>query len=344
MLPAILTQQFLTRVVREFPIEGYIGSEILPLEPVPGLKTMWDIITKDAKLAPFVAINAESPLADKAGLERAFHELADVRIKERLDEDELISLRMPGEPDVVTGLAATQRASAERHIRRTSDRMAAQVNARVEWMRWQALQSGVISYDDGKVIFSVDFGIPAGQIITLTGTDRWSTTASADPLADIATWVEALRLATGRAPTRMYVGANVPGYLVANSSIRTLLTGTESVKQLLNPANILNFVGSLVGLTIQRYDTTYQNTAGTDTRFLGANQVILMPEPMQADGEVLGDMATGPAKGNNFEPGMYAWVKEEEDPWATFVGAGIHAFPRLYHPGWITSVNTVGDS
>ena len=60
MLPAFLTQKFLTGVVRAYPTTAFIGDSILPLQPVPGMETMWDIIMEDAELAPFVAIDAES--------------------------------------------------------------------------------------------------------------------------------------------------------------------------------------------------------------------------------------------------------------------------------------------
>ncbi len=343
MVPDFLTQRFLTRVVREYPTEAFIGQQILPIENTAAFNAMWDIITKDAKLAPFVAINAESPLADKAGFKRAFSELADVRIKELLNEDDLLALREPGMADVVLeGLAEARATSAERKVRQTMDRMTARVWGRVEWARWQVLMLGAIAYDDGKVVFNVDFGVPSGNKVVLTGTNQWSDTTNSDPLKDLATYKEAQQVLTGRVPSRCYVGSNIPGYLVQNAKIRDLLKGTDSVVKLLNPSQILDFIGQLVGLKFERYDTTYQDGSGTDTRFLNADYLVMLPEPRQSDGEVLGDVASGPAKANNFAPGLYSWIKEEEDPWGTFVGAGIHAFPRIYHPEWILSMNVKG--
>lgn len=343
MLPDFLTQRFLTAVVREFPTQAFIGQEILPVAETAAFEAMWDIITKDAKLAPFVALNAESPLADKAGFKRAFSELADIRIKEMLNEDDLLALREPGQADVVIeGLAEARSASAERTVRRTMDRMTARVWGSVEWMRWQVLSTGYIAYDDNKVKFNIDFRIPSDNKILLTGTNQWSDLTNSDPLADIVEWMEYIRVLTGRVPTMAYVGSNVVGYLVQNEKIRTLLKGSDQVVNILNPNTVLNYIGSLVGLKIQRYDTQYQNDSGVDTRFLNADYFVMLPDTRQADGEILGDIATGPAKANNFAPGIYSWIKEEEDPWVTFVGAGIHAFPRIYHPDWILTANVKG--
>ncbi|MCE5200436.1 major capsid protein [bacterium] len=335
MLPSILTQQFLTGVVRAWPQEGYIGNDILPIVGAPSLKTMWDIIERDDKLAPFVAINAESPLADKAGIQRGFHEMTDIRLKERLDEDELIALREPGQADVVTGLAATRQAGAERYIRRTMDRMTGRVVGRLEWLRWQVLSTGVITYDDNKVKFSVDFGVPAGNKIALTSTDMWSDLTNSDPISDIQEWIETYIATTGRVPTRMYVGTNIPKYLAQNSKIRDLMKYNGVIEKLISTQSVLDYLGTIFNLKIQRYATSYLASNGAATYFLGANSFVLMCEPNQADGEQLGDVASGPAKANNYETGLYSWAKEEEDPWATFVGAGIHAFPRIYHPSWI---------
>lgn len=342
MLPAILTQQFLTGVVREYPVAAFIGDSILPMQDVPGMETMWDIIMRDSKIAPFVAVDGESELADKAGVKRGFSELTDIRIKEALNETDLLGLRMPGEPDVVTGLTATQRSTSEQTIRRTMDRMAARVWGRVEWLRWQALTTGAVSYTSDKVNFSVSFGVPANQLVSKTGTAQWSDTTNADPISDINEWCELILAASGRVATRMVVGMNVPKYLANNAKIRDLLKSQGVIQQLITPKSVLEALGSILGLKIERYATQYQNDAGTATYFLDADTVVLFADPAQADGETLGDVATGPAKANDWAPGLYAWSKEETDPWATFVGAGIHAFPRLRHPNWIVAADTCG--
>jgi hypothetical protein len=335
MLPAILTTRYLTGVARDYPVQGFLGSDILPLADVPGMETMWDIILKDAKLAPFVALDAESPLAGKVGLERAFSELAAIREKELLKEGDLLSLRMAGEAGEMAGLVDTQRATAEQKIRDTVTRMTARVMSRVEWMRWQALSVGTIAYDDNKVIFSVDFGVPADHIVTLTGEDKWDDATNSDPLVDLNTWIELITLDAGYVPTRAYIGNSVPGYLVENSKVRDLLKYNGRPEALINTRSILGYLGDIVGLNAQRYATQYQDGSGTSQFLLDPDKVVIICEPRQADGETLGDVATGPAKANNWAPGIYSWSKEEQDPWATFIGAGIHAFPRIRHPKWI---------
>jgi hypothetical protein len=341
MLPQILTQKFITGVVRAFPQQAYIGSELLPIVGVPGLETMWDVINKDNGMAPFVAMDAESPLADKAGIERAFSELASIREKEVINESDLLALRLPGEADVISGLVNTQRASAETEIRRKADRLTGRVYTRVEWMRWQALSVGSITYDDKKVKFTVPFGIPADHIITLTLTDRWSDTTNSDPLEDLTNAIELIMLDAGYTPTRAYVGNNVPKYLAQNEKIRSLIKYNSKVESLINTQTVLSYLGDILGLSMKRYAAQYQSS-GTDTFLLGADKVVITCEPKQADGETLGDVASGPAKANNFETGIYGWAIEEEDPWVTFVGSGIHAFPRIRHPKWIVIINVNG--
>lgn len=340
MLPGFLTKTFMTRVVRAFPTQAFIGDSILPMRETASFRAMWDIINNDERLAPFVSINSESPLANKENLTQAFHELAYIRQKSRVDEDELINLRMPGEPDQTTDpMGATKRATAEAYLRRESDRMTGRVWSRVEWMRWQALLGGVITYvpdpGDPAVQFSVNFGIPVTNQVQLLLGARWNQFATADPLGDIATWMEASRAASRRVPTTMYVGGNIASYLVNNAAIRTLLSGTEAITALLSPNKVLDFVGSLVGLKIQRYDAAFTNAAGVAVPFLNADGFVMIPDPVQPDGEILGEVLTGPAKANDYSPGIYGWVKEEEDPWETYIGAGIHCFPALYHPNWI---------
>ena len=341
-LPAILSRKYLTQVAREYPSQAYIGESILPMQAVPGMDTMWDIILKDGRLAPFISVDAESPLAEKKGLERGFSELAVIREKEMLKESDLLGLRLPGEAGEMTGLVNTQRATSEDKIRSTINRMTGRVWGRVEWMRWQALSVGSITYDDNKVIFTVSFGLPGDHIVTLLTTDRWSDTTNSDPINDLNDWIELVTLDAGYVPTRAYVGNNVPGYLVNNAKVRDVLKYNGRVESLLNTRSVLQYLGDILGLSIQRYATQYQDSSDTDTFFLGADKVVVVCEPRQADGEVLGDVATGPAAANDWDTGLYSWSKEETDPWATFVGSGIHAFPRIIHPKWILIANVNG--
>lgn len=333
MLPGFLTQRFITGVVREWPVEQYIGNSILPLEPVDSMEVVYDVIKRDAKLSPFVAIDAESGLADKADYARVLQELACVREKEVLNEADLLALREPGTPDMVAGgMEATRRAVAERHLRTTMDRMAARVNGRVEWMRWQALQ-GSITYDDNKVVFTVSMGLESTH--TSAPDTLWSDTTNADPIADINDDIELIANDAGRSAARMYVGKNIPGYLSQNAKIRDLLKYNGIIESAISNRSVLQYLGTILGLEIVRYDASYVDSSGTTQQFLDADTFVLIPEMRQPDGEVLGDVMTGPAKANNYQTGLYGWIKEEEDPWVTFVGAGIHAFPRIYHPNWI---------
>jgi hypothetical protein len=343
MLPAFLTNQFMTGLVREFPQQSLTGDAILPFRSIASMEAVWDTILRDAKLAPFVAINAESPLAEKPDYSRVIQTLAVVREKEMLNEDDLIALRAPGSPDMVDGLTANTAAVAAQAIRDTSNRMARRVMQRVEWMRWAAL-TGTIAYDDNKVVFSLTTGVTAAHSTSLarTSTSAWSDTSST-PLNDIATWQELMLEDTGRVASTMYVGLDVPQWLMQNAAIRALFVGNDRMAALLNTNTVLDFIGSITGLKIIRNYTSYQTAAGTQTFFLGRDKIVMVPDPVQSDGERLGSTLTGPAKANNYQTGLYGWVKEEEDPWATFCGAGIHAFPALEHPEWVIYVDVDDD-
>lgn len=339
----ILTQRILTGVVRAWPDQGLLGATILPEQPIDSWSTMWDVLGRDSKLAPFVAVDGESSVAPHPGIERVVSEVADIRQKEAINESDVLSLRMPGEPEVVApGLAQTRAQVAEANIRLKLARLTARVRAREEWMRWQALATGTVAMTTGPVRFSVSFSIPGSNITTLTSTAKWSDTANSNPINDLATAVEALRLASGRAPATAYVGAKVPGYLVKNAAFRELVKQSGLLVNALSTDRLLDFLGQVTGLNIVRYDSSYQDDTGTVAYFLPESSVVIVPAATQPDGERLGDVAVAPAAANNYEPGLYSWVTREEDPWQTFVGVGIHAFPRIYHPDWIGIIKTNG--
>ncbi|WP_233208626.1 major capsid protein [Planomicrobium sp. MB-3u-38] len=101
------------------------------------------------------------------------------------------------------------------------------IKARKEWIAMQAISTGKVSYTEGGVIFSADFGYEDTQKPVLSGTDLWSDTVNATPLDDIRRWVEEAA-DKGIVLSRAMASRKVIGFLQQNLSVRKAYHGDPS--------------------------------------------------------------------------------------------------------------------
>jgi hypothetical protein len=101
------------------------------------------------------------------------------------------------------------------------------IRARREWIAMQAVSTGVVTYAEGDVKLSVDYGYTADQKPVLTGTDRWSDTVNSKPLEDIQTWYQ-YQADRGVKLTRAFTTQAIISLLLQNMSIRKQYFGDPS--------------------------------------------------------------------------------------------------------------------
>jgi hypothetical protein len=163
------------------------------------------------------------------------------------------------------------------------------IRARREWIGMKLAATGAVSYVEGDVRISVDYGFTNDQKPVLTGTDRWSDTENSTPLTDIQTWVDNRR-ALGIVVSRALTSSKVLSLLLQNKSIRLQYFGNPSGSA--NPPQLnrtqLNSVLTDLGLPrIAVNDKMLRNenralmggkVAYTTTRTFEDSRFILMPE------------------------------------------------------------------
>lgn len=331
--------QMLNRIVSRIPVQTFIGSSILPDEPVYSDKAMWDIIFGGQQMARFVAPEEEAPMIDDEKKKTMFAELAYIRVKKSFSETDLQVLREAGDLPVEKAPALQGRAAeVNKKIRHYLDKMKGMTMARKEWMIWNALQGNIRYNDQCGVKFCVDFGIPSCNQVTASPSWCGNCTTSGNILCDIETWTSAMRDQYGVEITRIYGSRRTLKWMMFDSNIRDLFKRSEYAIGLASVSAFKKFFQNITDLqyiTVDEFYTCSDDEGTPKTRMLPANKLIFLPE--NTGGEILGDVAIGPAPYaiNNGAPGVFSWREDKVDPWRTFVGVGMAAFPRLYHPEWI---------
>jgi len=162
------------------------------------------------------------------------------------------------------------------------------IRARREWIAMQAVSTGTVSYAEGDVRLSVDYGYTADQKPVLTGTDKWSDTANSKPLEDMQTWYE-YQADRGVKLTRAFTTQKIIAYLLQNKSVRIAYHGDPSGSA--NPPQLtkaqLDAVTDSLGLPrIVAYDTQarVENDALsngklsiTNVRMAPADRFVMLP-------------------------------------------------------------------
>jgi hypothetical protein len=369
-------------VIREIvPPMGHIGLSLCPMKEVP----VDDVIFQYAQgltdgLSPARAEDAESELSQKDDtfLSEGRASVIDWAIKDHYSASDvnryrewLLIQQQMRDNNVLPLTVSTGMEGWQEKMARDTARRRRKLDNRLEWLIMnQALSTGQIAYNDGKIKFTVDYGRPTTQNGIIKGSTLVDPTgqgvanftlnaadmcnASGDPIGDllgIQNWmydVYGVRLNRAIASRRFLSN-------LWNSTKFTARTGLVAagspLSSPIDPKYLIDgwspqaaqvLIENATGIKFLEYDAVYRtrpvgsNTV-TNNRFLPQAQVILLPDEADiADFDDTGigfaKTLTSPHPAGNWTPGFYEWEREYGvDPWGYDVGTGIKAFPVFLH-------------
>lgn len=217
---------------------------------------------------------------------------------------------------------------------------------RMEWMIWQAVENSTISYNDGKIKFTVDYGRPANQSNQAPAGGLWSLTTS-DPIGDINAMNDAMYAAYGIRLKHAWMSQRVANNMwksdrfVARTGLVVASGGTKIDPNYLlegwGPEAAQQVVERATGVTFKIYDSVYRtravgSTSMVNNRFNSDNKVYFLPETAdlgEIDATDIGfaKTLTSPHPEGDWASGFYEWEDATIDPWTHIRGNGIKAFP-----------------
>lgn len=342
-LPAFMRNPQITGIVRSADVPAdYLWARWFPSEGVTADEFESLVILDEQPLAPFVALDAETPHVPDDIIGAQKWQVAYIRHKKVFKESDLRIFFEPGVGDPNT-LTATNAQAEEAKIRRYVDLLSQGVDARKEWMFAEAL-NGSITYNDTHVQYTVTIdGAYNGGTNRKVPDTLW-TAASPTILADISNWIEEVSDESGIDDWVAVTTPKVLGTMARDSGVREMWASANNNAASTSPgtldplapvmvASALNLMGLAGVLRYTAKYTTRVESAGSATRtkvrFLNDNDFFLLPA-----NQALGRMATAPAKPNNHQTGKFGWSEETIDPWVVSVGAGEYTwidFPATNH-------------
>lgn len=352
------------------PPADHIGLQVVaPFLEVPTDDVIFDYARELADgLAPARAEDAESELAQKdalmGGQGRA--SVLDWALKDsytasdvsRYREAKLLAGRM-GEIGVTDAplTVGTQLADFESKVARDDAMRRRKLDNRLEWMTMTPLDTGGLSYSDGKIRFAVDYGRPADQTDQAPEGGPF-TGADFDPVGAILHAQEFMYDRHGIRMTRAITSRKVlNSFWRSNRFVARAGVVGGSPSSPIDPNYLLEgwgpdaaqqIVERATGVQFREYDSVYHtrpigSTTRVAHRFTNQDKIYLLPDPASVDelDDAIGfaRTLTSPHPEGNWTPGFYEWEEETKDPWGVVRGTGIKAFPVFMHMDWTYTID-----
>jgi hypothetical protein len=219
---------------------------------------------------------------------------------------------------------------------------------RIEWLIMTALDTGAISYNDGRIKFAVDYGRPTAQYNQAPASGTYASTTH-DPIGDILAMQDYMYNLYGVRPGRAIASKRFMNSLWKSAkftALTGLVVGGTPVSSPIDPNYLIPgwspqaaiaAVEAATGVQFTVYDSVYRtrpvgSTTWTNNRFTTDTHVIFLPN--EADmGEIddtqigFAKTLTSPHPEGDWQSGYYEWEDEKRDPWLHVRGSGIKAFP-----------------
>lgn len=312
-----------TETIREVPVEAsYIGTRFLPTEDTYDIDFNESVIERQADMADIVDSGAELPLTDRDPMRRVSGAIVDMGQSYIVSKKELAAMMDKGNEARRT-LAVKQLLNKTAQVKKNLD-------ARIEWMRWQALGSGVMVYDKAGIKLALDFGIPAGNKVTAAV--KWDASSGTIAILDnYELWVQDYVDLNGVKPDVFVAGIGVIRKMLNDPAIRLAITGLSGKLITLTELNEW-----LVGRELPRVEAfdasvTYRDptTGGTRStaRLLDAKKGVFLKE-----GGDIGVQLLGPTYEGNMEPGIFSRTFTMERPVREVIEVVGASFPKIQNP------------
>jgi hypothetical protein len=349
------------------PPQDHIGlTQIAPFLDVATDDAIFDYIAGGFQdgLAPARAEDAEAELAQKDellyGQGRA--SVIDWALKDkytasdisRYREDLFIQQQLRGVDagNLPLNFTGRQVDGFQQRLAREDTRRRRFLDNRIEWLIMSAIDQGKISYNDGKIKWTVDFGRPADQQAQAPASGLYNGTDH-DPIGDFQAVSQEMFDKYGVRPKRVIASRKLlntfwrSDRFIARTGL--VVGGTPSSPIDMNylvsgwdQDAAVRIVEQAVGMQFIEYDSVYRtrnvgSTQWVNNRFTDEDTFYFLPSPGVENTGYLGEIddtevgfaktLTAPHPEGNWSSGYYEWEDETRDPWMHVRGSGIKAFP-----------------
>lgn len=309
-----------TETVQDIPVdESYISGRFLPRSETFDLDWNETVLERQADMANIVDTGAELPLTDRDPVRRVSGEIADIGQSYIISKKELRGLMSNNE---------AERGLMEIQLLNKAARVSGNIDARIEWMNWQAIGNGILTYSKSNVRLGIDFGIPADH--KKAAATKWDG-VTPTILVDYEGWVQDYVDANGEIPDVFVTSIKAIRTVLNDATVREQVGGASGRLLTLNELN--DFLRGRELPPMEAFDSkvTYRDVNDGGTRVTQR----LLPEyrgVFLLEGGEIGDSLLGPTIENEMNPGIFGRSFTMERPKREIVEVVAASMPKVTNP------------
>lgn len=154
------------------------------------------------------------------------------------------------------------------------------VQNRVELAWGDVLTDGVLTINENGVQQQVDYAIPGSNLVTAS--TLWSTTATADPLADLIAWYDVYVGLNGTGPGQFLCSLQTVRQLMVNAKLIGAIKGTNTGATMVTLDEISGLFASygLPPISMQSVYNSNFDVDGVSTKPLPVNKFLFLPSDL----------------------------------------------------------------
>jgi hypothetical protein len=204
-------------------------------------------------MAKFSAFGDEGVFIGRDGVKKFIEELRPIKLVRRLDGKLLINAKMMGSETPI--------------IKRLFDDVGATydgVRVRTEKMRADVATTGKLIVDENGQKFTVDYLMPdANKAEILDAAQKWSATATSDPIGDMVSWLRDLNFT----PVGGMISKKCAAYIMDSVNVRKAIFGADLAAQVPTWAEVQNLLARKGLPILVINDSKYRDLDGTEKFF-----------------------------------------------------------------------------
>jgi len=324
--------QYLTEAIAEMPgMPGLLQKTLFKdrnTNPVTILQ--FDKEKYKNKIVPYTTAVRGGTIIENTRKSATWLEFPKLRPKKQMDPKKLLSRPAGFMPYLVGGQTAEM--AAEKNLATELQDMRARLDLTIEKACADILQ-GSMTIDDLGLVY--DYGMPAGNKVTLTGGDLWSDDAS-DIDEQVESWTKKAKDQTGFSPDVMIMGTSASSRFSSHPKIQKQLDNKRMEVGLLAPEFGADYVGYYKGLQLYRYGGTFLDENDVVQEIWPVNKIALYSTKAKAVLEfgLIEDLAAGIA---GVQAEYFVKMFIEDEPSSLWMLGETNPLPVIFQPASVVT-------
>lgn len=311
--------------IRKRPIQSsFLLDMLVKARNVHGTKTLiLDQVFGNNEIAPFVSRKSAGHVVGIDGYTSITHVAPYIKEKIEYDEEDA-DVREPG----TTGFGPAENIQALQA--RNLDELDMRIVGQEERQLAQALQTGTMVVAGEGTSYTVDYQTPDGNILELTGGDRWPTLLATSVAAlytgmneDLNTWCQ-IPMAAG-SPRPNFIIGDLNAITLIKTAFKSQLDTRRADDGFLKPEQLDNYNATYEGriwgtgydLRLYTYQANY-SIDGSSANYMGSYMVVLGNNRNEVTLEY-GKISNMHAKNANFKGRRFPNMWTEQDGSAEYI-------------------------